>query len=75
MTVLLLGVSATPGPPATSAIACGLAPAPASPAAPHSSTAAHDAFGGAEQLTHALALQAALPVGRAAGALAPAAVR
>jgi hypothetical protein len=60
-------------PPTTSARACGETPAPASPAAPHSSTAAYVA--GAAHLTHAATLHEALPVGKAAGALAPGAVR
>ena len=44
-----------------------------SPFSPHSSTPAHVA--GAAHLTHALTLHAALPVGSAAGALAPGTVR
>ena len=61
--------------PATaSPIACGDATPCASPAAPHSSTAAYEA--GAAHLTHALALKATLPpAGSAAGAPEPATVR
>ena len=52
-------------------------PTLASPAAPHSSTAAKVLFAGLGHLTHALALNATLPppLGRGEGAKTPAAVR
>ena len=61
----------------SSATTCGEAPARAPPTAPHSSTAVQ---GGAEapstaHCTHALALKASCPpVGKEAGAFAPAVV-
>ena len=63
-----------PMPATTSAAVCVDVMPSASPAAPHSSTAAHVL--GAAHLTHALALHATLPpLGSAAGALAPATLR
>ena len=58
----------------TSAAVAFDAPAPASPAAPHSSTAAHDELGAAHW-TQAARLHAELPDGRAIGALPLRAVR
>ena len=75
LTTPLLACTPPTPPPTLSTSVWGAAPAPTSPAAPHSVTAEN---GGAEKAhrTHVLALKATLPpLGSADGALAPATLR